>query len=115
MSATPKPGEPVICDFCGSRKPTWEYPAESFLITMIVAAPPSDSLKGNSVGSWLACDACHRVIETGTSEDLVRRAALNPCVKSGLVDAGLAIEVARPMYEQFFASRRGPAVRVARC
>lgn len=115
MSAAPKPGGPAICDFCGSPKPTWEYPAESFLITMIVAAPPGDSLKGNSVGSWLACDDCHRVIETGTSEDLVRRAGLNPCVKSGLVDAGLAIEVARPMYQQFFSSRSGPAVRVARC
>jgi len=114
VSATPKPGKPVICDFCGSPKPTWEYPAELFLLTMIVAGPPSDSLKGNSVGSWLACDDWHRVIETGTREDLVRRAALNPCVKSGLVDA-LAIQVARPMYEQFFSSRSGPAVRVARC
>jgi hypothetical protein len=112
VSATPKLFEPVICDFCGSPKPTWEYPAESFLVKMVVE---SDSIKGNSVGSWLACEDCHRVIETGSREDLVRRAALNPCVKSGIVDAGLAVEVARPMYEQFFASRSGPAVRVARC
>jgi hypothetical protein len=54
----------TICDFCSGANPVWRYPAATF----------HDSFGSKSVEDWLACEACHAMIEAGDREGLIERA-----------------------------------------
>ena len=54
----------TICDFCSGPNPAWRYPATTF----------RDSFGSKSVEDWLACEACHAMIEAGDREGLIERA-----------------------------------------
>jgi hypothetical protein len=92
----------LICDFCGSASPAWEYPCESFTVPGI---PP-----GKSTGGWIACDDCHAVIEKNDREALARRGLLNPSVS--IIGPKAALAGVREIHQQFFDRRGGPPLRV---
>lgn len=52
-----------LCDFCGSLRPAWRYPAGSFF----------DMFGSRSKGDWLACQDCHVLIGAGDREKLTER------------------------------------------
>jgi len=92
----------LICDFCSSTAPAWSYPAKTF--------DAKSTHKGRSVGDWLACDVCHRLIEAGDREKLAHRILLCPTVHQFNLDRVSAIDFARRLHGEFFAHRCGPAV-----
>lgn len=53
------------CDFCNGPHPHWDYPCETFIALTVV----------KSLDSWLACDACHSLIDARDWVGLARRAA----------------------------------------
>jgi hypothetical protein len=84
----------LICDFCSAPNPIMEYPCRSFGLTGEQALTPgapvtrqggfqwakekdlcfSSAPAVRSIGSWAACDACHRLIDQGQVEALTQRA-----------------------------------------
>ncbi len=92
----------MTCDFCSSPAPAWSYPARTF--------DAKATVKGRSVGDWLACEVCHRLIEAGEREKLACRILLCPTVKQYNLDHAHAIELARRLHGEFFEHRSGPAV-----
>ena len=97
----------VVCDFCSAINPTWDYPATTFH-----DAP----LNANSLADWLACDACHTIIEAGNVDALAGRAirnSANPSIRAMAIhDLPPMLDTARRLYDEFFAHRIGPAYRI---
>ena len=56
----------MICDFCSSPGPRWEYRCR-----------PAVSVVGNCVVAdfepWAVCDECHRLIQAGNHDGLTKR------------------------------------------
>jgi len=95
----------TICDFCSSANPLWRYPAATF----------HDSFGSKSVEDWLACEACHAMIEAGDREGLIERAFRCPGIP--LVVAMRGREWARnyvvDLHNRFRTNRRGQPYRMA--
>jgi hypothetical protein len=52
------------CNFCDSLSVSWLYPAHDFVM---------EQLGYKSEGAWLACDACHLLIDAGDTDGLLMR------------------------------------------
>lgn len=78
-----------VCDFCGRRDVSWEFPAEDYL-----RAGGHD----RSVGSWRACSECGQLINSGRREDLARR---------GARELRRPVRVVRHVHDEFWAHRQG--------
>lgn len=61
----------VVCDFCATPNPSWEYPAGPFVAPTPSFPTPVDYA---SADSWGACDKCHALIEADDIKGLVDRA-----------------------------------------
>lgn len=106
-------GEGVRCDFCSNAFVKWEYPTEDFEMP----AP-----RMGSVGSWMACDKCHDLIETG-KWDFLAHHALSTYTKYALpvgTTPNLRQTMERelmPKFKEMFAAfrshRKGEAKAVA--
>jgi hypothetical protein len=95
----------MLCDFCSSPDPTWEYPARSFV------AYTAGPVTGESVGSWAACEACHRLIEANDRVGLVAR-AMSRVRELGPEAARALRGCLHDLQARFFAHRVGPARRI---
>jgi hypothetical protein len=91
------------CDFgVGCGPPRWLYPAESFKFRL----PATGSPEHESTGGWLACEACHAMIEGGDWESLAWRSVpstLRPEHRE------VTYRFMRGFHEAFAAARSGPA------
>ena len=97
------------CDFCSAPRPSWRYPARSFI------GYRASNLVGESVGDWAACDACHKLIEADDHEHLAQRSLDELILKHP--EARAAAEILfhdlADLHRQFFEHRCGPAVPIA--
>jgi hypothetical protein len=104
--------EPV-CDFCLAPRPTWEYPAARMPILGHPVITDSDD-------EWLACDACHALIEARNIAELVEFSLAGQVkhVPPGAIKAGgMAIYPPMPIrrrtqrenLRRFLDARCGPA------
>lgn len=67
----------MVCDFCRSWDPTWDYDAGSFSWELAAASKKTGKVtkqsEGESVDGWLACEQCHTLIEAGRWQELADR------------------------------------------
>ncbi len=94
-----------VCDFCSSPAPAWRYPADTF----------HDLFGSRSVEDWLACEACHRLIQSGDRSALARRSLDAPGVRMavGVLGRVLALDYCRDLHARFWRARRGAPYRIA--
>lgn len=97
------------CDFCSAPRPTWRYPARSFV------AYRASNLAGESVGDWAACHACHGLIEADDRRRLAQRSLDELILKhpEAKAAADLLLHNLNELHRQFFEHRHGPAVLIA--
>ncbi len=91
------------CDFCGSERPAWRYPARSFF----------DAVGSQSKGDWLACQDCHMLIDAGELDHLTERCFRNvlaPAIPNGKAWSRLYIE---HLHQLFWQHRTGRPYRMA--
>ena len=88
------------CDFCSSPHPEWLYPAHTFQLSHF-----------GSLGSWLACQVCHTLIEGG-SEDLLALRAASKLARESRMDYGIALQTIHRLHKRFFQHRAGPPRRI---
>jgi hypothetical protein len=93
-----------ICDFCSSRDVAWTYPARNISL---------EDINATSMGAWLACNACHALVERGDRGALVERAFTAPLLQA-LAEDARSIAFVQRLQAGFFANRLGPAERVER-
>lgn len=65
----------MVCDFCYEE--TEESGGHTYLVapfTLEILAYPVGSIRVHFDESWLACEACHKLIEAGDREGLLKRA-----------------------------------------
>ena len=93
-----------LCDLCGKPHPTWNYPADDFLVVM------HGVVISRSVSYWAACDGCHRILEAGDTEALAIR-----CLDQYLgehtedsMDLDSILAIVHEVHAQFYAHRTGP-------
>ena len=101
------------CDFCSSSNPAWEYPAESFGTDATVDDTLTVPLL-RSAGSWLACQKCSDLIESGDMNTLAKR-SLN--AYNDLSDTSYGDELLNMIlvtHQAFLNRRTGPAERIQR-
>ncbi len=91
------------CDFCGSERPVWRYPARSFF----------DMFGSQSSGDWLACQDCHIAIEAGDRDKLTERATRS--VAAAKIPNGKAWSrlYVNHLHDLFLAHRTGRPYRMA--
>ena len=98
------------CDFCVSQSPVWEYPAQSFKAEATgedIGAVPLLS----SAGSWLACQRCSDMIESGSMNDLAKR-SLNAYEELTGTEYEALFSMVLAMHQAFINRRLGPAERI---
>lgn len=66
--------EQLFCDFCGIANPTQEFFCHDFSVDMFTENGQAPTQ--GSIGSWLACDICTEMINSGDQEALTSRAVL---------------------------------------
>lgn len=71
-----------ICDFCSSPELFYGYLASDF-IAAEVAVPDVGIFVLNSLGAWLACRECTRLIEDEKWEELLQRSFRTFCETHG--------------------------------
>jgi hypothetical protein len=94
----------IVCDFCGARRPAWEFPMSGGddtgtsigRVTVLVADP------------WAACDACADLIDADRFGDLLDRSMRNgPPLNLGLMSTEMisaATTAARALKAQMYAA-----------
>jgi hypothetical protein len=102
--------EREACGFCGAVRPTWEYPATSYVTDL------GGGERYRSPGPWPACDACRALIDAEAWERLVPRGALafGTLLPPGDAEGRALIEgLVREHHATFRRHRTGPARRRA--
>lgn len=99
----------MICDFCSSPDPTWDYPATSFELF---------GLPLRSEGNWLVCETCHDLIESDRRAELLALTigsfiASNPEF-AGRESSSRLIGEFQEIQDKFFSNRTGAARRFER-
>ena len=110
---------PAACDFCADLRVAWRYPTKE------VTAVPGPLDKGPTMweaattlsDAWLACQACHELIEAGRRWPLARRAAEHFIAQRAdvVLEHGEQLSLVRQVYTLhalFFAARQGPALGI---
>ncbi len=94
------------CDFCSAPRPTWRYPARSFVAYRV------SEIAGESVGDWAACDGCYALIEAGDLPGLALRSLESLLAKhpEARAAADVLFTELGDLHYQFFRNRLGPAV-----
>jgi len=103
-------GEREACGFCGDVRPTWEYPATSYVVDL------GGGERYRSRGPWPACDACRALIDAEAWEQLVPRGTLafGTLLPPGDADGRALIEAqVRQHHATFCRHRTGPAYRLS--
>ncbi len=97
------------CDFCSAPRPTWCYPARSFVAYRV------SSLAGESVGDWAACGACHRLIKADDRRGLSQRSLDELILKhpEAKAAADILFHDLAELHRQFFEHRDGPPIPIA--
>jgi hypothetical protein len=107
--------EKSICDFCGSEKIRWAYPADDFMMGAIAAVGPNGEMLElqpmGSSGPWAACEKCSELIEHNDYEAL-KRHAIEVNVRAG-VDINLSRVLLANLHGGFRAHRTGPRMEIA--
>jgi hypothetical protein len=65
-----------MCDFCpvAGRAAVWYYPCDSFVTTIeFISNEAVTSRDCDSTAGWMACDACHEMIEASQWDELLDR------------------------------------------
>lgn len=108
------------CDFCyePDPEPAWSYACRDFTVEV-----PEISFLGPVMGAWLACRACHDLIEADDYTTLSNRAT-DEHIRRRTATSAIATRLAGPEYRaalldaltnfhlQFKALRTGPAKRM---
>lgn len=108
----------LICDFCTApvTDSAWDFPADDIDYGGPMIGPGATEPIEGSVGSWLACDECARLVTDGRRGRLARRAVdrLNDLAPEWVAIEGYVrtIVMARQMHDRFWRARRGPGVRI---
>ena len=103
-------GEREACAFCGDVRPTWEYPATSYVVDL------GGGECYRSRGPWPACDACRALIDAEAWEQLVPRGTLafGTLLPPGDAEGRALIEAqVRQHHATFRRQRTGPAYRLS--
>jgi hypothetical protein len=98
----------LLCDFCSEPHVAWRYPTQNFLAYVVAG------IVGQSVGDWVACRACHTLIEVGDRAGLLDRSLRT------LFDKHPEMRPAEPeirhhmahFHGMFFANKTGAALPV---
>lgn len=61
-----------VCDFCGDNAAVYEYLTEDFVMGVSKIGPVKTV--HDSIGSWVACDKCAKLFESGDHDALAQRA-----------------------------------------
>jgi len=92
----------MICDFCSGPDPIWEYPAQSFSLTINNMAHASD-------GNWAVCQKCHVLILEKKWDGIVERAMDNFYARHpGLPRFSVEMPPWRKWIMAFLANQTGP-------
>ena len=92
-----------VCDFCSTPSPAWRYPARSFITA------PNEPLVEDTLGDWVACDECYRLIESGNAAALAVRSAdaMVLAEPKMLASYDWVKDQMTELHAQFFANRTG--------
>lgn len=110
----------VHCDFCGAALTShaYECPCADFdYDTPRTGLEPGAPVIDGSIGSWLACDACHACIRDGDREQLLARAVITNYGRhsGGSFKVPVAfVDDLRTLHDQFWVHRQGPPVPISR-
>lgn len=111
VSSMAAPGN-MQCDFCTSKEPRWEHRAADSqnVLVAIRESGRTQSMGQGSLGSWAACDQCHRLIEAGDRQRLAMRAAKD--IKRKHAHEGMSLRVVLPAiqsaHKMYWDNRVGP-------
>ena len=106
MGAQPTPADLLVCDFCRDPEVAWDYPGDDFSETMVINGHRFTYM--STGGGWLACSACHDLIEAGDRKGLCDRTMADLGPVHGALEAALR-EDALHLHALFFSHRTGPA------
>lgn len=99
------------CDFCSSPAVAVIYPADS---SRMIIFDGSD-LKGigDSIGGWVACAMCARLIDAKDRDGLAKRSAetMPDLGAGGLSKDEIALIISSIQREMFWAHSKGPGIR----
>jgi hypothetical protein len=113
---------PVKCDFCSAPLDVrgWEFPAADFQYPDARRGPglPAGAVVGGSLGSWLACETCKRLVRQGFRDQLVDRSVerffkLNPSWRQVMTEATLRLNI-RDSHDRFWSHRQGAGHPITR-
>lgn len=113
-----EPSHSSECDFCGSPKIRWAYPADDFTIGAVVGITPKEGAVPKvlqpigSSGPWAACDECAAFIERDDYGAL-RARALEQNAASGLLEPSTARVLLTTLHAGFKKHRTGPRMEIA--
>jgi hypothetical protein len=95
--------EPPICDFCSAEPVAWEYRTRDSSLNI---PDKGDCISGQG---WLACQACHELIQAGLRDELAFRSASRlALMEPGMtVTVSLALPAIRLWHDEFWANRKG--------
>lgn len=103
------PGEEV-CDFCTSSQVRWEHRAHDAQSAMLLVGG-AGALGQGSHGSWAACEVCHRLIELGKRDELVRRSAKRFQRQHPGVPFRLVVAAVTDAHRMYWNNRIGSGIR----
>lgn len=106
-----------VCDFCGSDKIRWAYPADDFMIGAIAAIDneTGKTLEMHPMGSkgpWASCAECAELIERDDYEALKKR-GFDGIPTEHITDLELTKTLLVNMHMGFKQHRTGPRTEVA--
>lgn len=102
------PKRALVCDFCSSDNPQWDYPARDFV------GEAHSNFVSSSDGDWAACSECHALIEAGDRSNLALRSlGLLLCKAPELTDhADEIYQELLALHQKFFTHRLGAAAPI---
>jgi hypothetical protein len=106
-----KGGDFLKCDFCSSPAVEVVYPAESSRMFIF----DGQDLKGigDSIGGWVACAVCARLIDAKDREGLAKRSAetMPDLGAGGLSPEKMVLVISTIQREMFWGHSKGPGIR----
>ena len=106
-----KGGDFVKCDFCSSPAVVAIYPADSSRMFMFDG--PELKGIGDSIGGWVACALCARLIDLKDREGLAKRSVetMSELRAAGLSRDETFLVISKIQREMFWAHIKGQGIR----
>lgn len=106
----------LVCDFCLTPHPTWDFSCEDFTDQQSVTSDTRIDI-GTSLGDWASCNPCKELIVAGRWDDLADRSIQgqithNPDAAAAYAASPAIMFVNRMgmmnLHRQFDKARKGP-------